>query len=280
MGTPIQPVTALTVASWDDTADVVILGYGIAGACAALEAHRGWGRHTHPGTCKQRRGHQHHVVRPVQSRRRHGPSTGLRCYGLYRRYVPIPHREQWNFRSRDDASVRGPPRCGTATLSRFRVCENSVDHFDWLENEGIPFERSYYHDKHFCPPTTEDLLAPPVARITPTSQHETTPVCYCADTHHGRVCVSDKAVTRVSQSRAPRRSASPPTTVREFLWASRWVLRCGPWSPYSSPRPSTHPAIGRGNPCQRARRAIRCGILVPRVAPRASFESSPAASPT
>jgi flavin-dependent dehydrogenase len=33
-------VSAASVAPWDDTADVVVIGYGISGACAASEARR------------------------------------------------------------------------------------------------------------------------------------------------------------------------------------------------------------------------------------------------
>ncbi|HME78067.1 MAG TPA: FAD-dependent oxidoreductase, partial [Mycobacterium sp.] len=36
----VTPVLASTVSSWDDEADVVIAGYGIAGAAAAVEAAR------------------------------------------------------------------------------------------------------------------------------------------------------------------------------------------------------------------------------------------------
>jgi glycine/D-amino acid oxidase-like deaminating enzyme len=36
----LEPVSAASVAHWDDTADVVVTGYGISGACPAIEAHR------------------------------------------------------------------------------------------------------------------------------------------------------------------------------------------------------------------------------------------------
>src|SRR3546814_14771009 len=38
-----QPISVAAVSFFDDDADVVILGYGIAGACAALEARRAGG---------------------------------------------------------------------------------------------------------------------------------------------------------------------------------------------------------------------------------------------
>jgi 3-oxo-5alpha-steroid 4-dehydrogenase len=36
----VTPVTAGSIASWDDGADIVIAGYGVAGAAAAVEAAR------------------------------------------------------------------------------------------------------------------------------------------------------------------------------------------------------------------------------------------------
>ena len=35
---PIEPLAADLVADWDDTTDVVVVGLGCAGACAAIEA--------------------------------------------------------------------------------------------------------------------------------------------------------------------------------------------------------------------------------------------------
>src|SRR2546430_17541984 len=39
-GSDVTPIPASSIASWDDEADVVIAGYGIAGAAAAVEAAR------------------------------------------------------------------------------------------------------------------------------------------------------------------------------------------------------------------------------------------------
>ncbi|MGB8404293.1 MAG: FAD-binding protein, partial [Mycobacterium sp.] len=38
MTADVTPVPASSIASWDDEADVVVVGYGIAGAAAAVEA--------------------------------------------------------------------------------------------------------------------------------------------------------------------------------------------------------------------------------------------------
>ena len=35
-----EVIDAEQIVEWDESADVVVVGYGIAGACAALEAHR------------------------------------------------------------------------------------------------------------------------------------------------------------------------------------------------------------------------------------------------
>ena len=48
-----------------------------------------------------------------------------------------------------------------------RFCDGNVEHFDWLEAQGIPFERRYYTDKHMCPQSTEGLLSTGNEKVWP-----------------------------------------------------------------------------------------------------------------
>ncbi len=46
-------------------------------------------------------------------------------------------------------------------------CEHSVEHFNWLEAQGIPFERSYFSGKAMCPTSAEGLLGTGNEKIWP-----------------------------------------------------------------------------------------------------------------
>ena len=120
----------------------MVIGFGIAGGCAAVER-RGRGR-AGAGAREGGRGRRHRVDgrRPLLSRRRHRGAAG-------------------------DRSRRLAPRRCTSTWSRCRrepehdkiraYCDGSVEHFNWLEDLGFQFERSYYPGKVVVPPGTEGL---------------------------------------------------------------------------------------------------------------------------
>ena len=129
--------------SWHDTADILIIGYGIAGACAAIEA--------------QALGADALVVERASG----GGGASATSAGIFYLGGGTPVQESAGFIDTPDdmykflmASTGSPD----AILVR-RYCDASVEHFNWLESQGIPFERSYYEEKAVIPPGTSCLCS-------------------------------------------------------------------------------------------------------------------------
>jgi 3-oxo-5alpha-steroid 4-dehydrogenase len=141
--TMTQRISSNDVARWDDHADIVIIGYGIAGCCAALEA-RAAG-----ADCL------------VVERASGGGGTSALSSGLF--YLgggTALQRACGVEDSPDNLYDFMMASCSASDPALIRAfCDGSVAHFDWLEAQGIPFERSYYKDKHLCPPTKEGLVS-------------------------------------------------------------------------------------------------------------------------
>ena len=122
--------------------DVVVIGFGIAGGCAALEAARAGARvllleraAVHGGTSAMSGGHFYlGAGTAVQQATGHEDSVE----DMYEYLV---------------AASKEPEK------DKIRVyCEGSVEHFDWLETLGFEFERSYYPEKAVIQPGTQGLM--------------------------------------------------------------------------------------------------------------------------
>ncbi|MDE2410268.1 MAG: FAD-dependent oxidoreductase [Sphingomonadales bacterium] len=139
----MQAVTDLReVACFDDEADVVVLGYGIAGSCAALEARRCGGD-----------------VLVVERTSGGGGNCSLSS-GIFYLGGGTAVQRAAGFDDTPENMYRfliasmGPERA----LAIRRYCDHSVAHFEWLEAQGIVFERSYFPDKAVWTPGTEGLI--------------------------------------------------------------------------------------------------------------------------
>ncbi|GAA3662733.1 FAD-binding protein [Nocardioides ginsengisoli] len=122
--------------------DVVVVGFGIAGGCAALEAARAGARvllleraAVHGGTSSMSGGHFYlGGGTAVQQATGHEDSVEAMVDYLMA-----------STKSPDEEKIRA-------------YCEGSVAHFDWLEDLGFEFERSYFPGKAVIQPGTEGLM--------------------------------------------------------------------------------------------------------------------------
>ncbi|MES9542889.1 FAD-binding protein [Actinomadura sp. NPDC000600] len=122
--------------------DVVVVGFGIAGGCAALEAARSGARvllleraAVHGGTSSMSGGH-FYLGGGTAVQRATGQEDSVEAMA---RYLTATSKDP------DERKIRA-------------YCEGSVAHFDWLEALGFEFERSYFPGKAVIQPGTEGLM--------------------------------------------------------------------------------------------------------------------------
>ncbi len=136
------PVDATDVESWGDEVDVVVVGFGIAGSCAALEAARAGAsvilleRAAEYGGTSAMAGGHFYLGGGTAVQRATGIEDSAEEMFKYLMAVSLEP---------DEAKIRA-------------FCEDSVEHFDWIEALGIAFERSLYEKKAVIQPGTEGLM--------------------------------------------------------------------------------------------------------------------------
>ncbi|KKW64431.1 FAD-binding protein [Mycolicibacterium elephantis] len=134
-------VDAADVTEWSDEVDVLVVGFGIAGGCAAVSAAAEGASvlvlekaAAVGGTTAMAGGHFYlGGGTAVQKATGHDDSPE-EMYKYLVAVSPDPDHEK----------IRA-------------YCDGSVEHFDWLESLGFQFERSYYPGKVVVPPGTEGL---------------------------------------------------------------------------------------------------------------------------
>jgi len=134
-------VDGASVTDWGDEFDVVVLGFGIAGGCAAVSAAAAGARvlvleraAAAGGTSSMAGGHFYlGGGTEVQQATGHDDSADE----MYKYLVAVAQEP-------DHEKIR-------------RYCDESVEHFNWLEALGFQFERSYWKGKVVVPPGTEGL---------------------------------------------------------------------------------------------------------------------------
>ena len=146
------------VRHWDREADVVVVGFGCAGACAAVEAAEAGAE----------------VL--VLERSGGGGGTSALSGGLIYMGGGTPVQEACGYHDTVDGMFTFlMAACGpTPDEAKVRVfCEESVAHFHWLERHGVPFKRSFYPEPAMEAPTDDCLVysggedAYPFDRLTP-----------------------------------------------------------------------------------------------------------------
>ena len=133
-------VNAADVTCWSDEVDVLVIGFGIAGGSAAVSAAAAGARVLLLETAAAAGG---------TTRWRVGTSSRWRHRGTAGHRTPRPAEEMYKYlvavsREPDHEKIRA-------------YCDGSVEHFNWLEDLGFQFERSFYPGKIVVPPGTEGL---------------------------------------------------------------------------------------------------------------------------
>jgi len=143
VSTEIPPtVSADTVSSWSDDVDAVVVGFGIGGGCAAVSAAAAGARvlvleraAAAGGTTSLAGGHFYLGGGTAVQQATGHPDSPEEMY----KYLVAVSRQP------DHAKIRA-------------YCEGSVEHFNWLEDLGFQFERSYFPGKAVIQPNTEGLM--------------------------------------------------------------------------------------------------------------------------
>jgi 3-oxo-5alpha-steroid 4-dehydrogenase len=139
---PCTPVQACEIASWYAETDVLVIGYGGAGACAALEAHA-QGAH----------------VTLLEAASAGGGTTALAGGQIYLG-GGTPIQTACGFSdTREDMEAYVRIAAGSsADPDKVRAyCEHSLEHFDWLVAQGVEFNPEYYGGKHTNTPEYQSL---------------------------------------------------------------------------------------------------------------------------
>jgi succinate dehydrogenase/fumarate reductase flavoprotein subunit len=130
------------VASWSDDVDVVVVGFGIGGGCAAVSAAAAGARvlvleraAEAGGTTAMAGGHFYLGGGTAVQQATGQPDSPDEMY----KYLVAVSREP------EHDKIRA-------------YCDGSVEHFDWLEDLGFQFERSFYPEKDVIQPNTEGLM--------------------------------------------------------------------------------------------------------------------------
>ncbi|MCU1622394.1 MAG: hypothetical protein JWL79_1239 [Frankiales bacterium] len=135
-------VDASTVSAWSDEVDVLVVGFGIAGGCAAVESAAAGARTlvleraaVTGGTSAMAGGHFYLGGGTVVQKATGYDDSAEEMFKYLMSVTPHPEPDK----------IRD-------------YSEGSVEHCDWLEALGFEFERSYYPEKAVIQPGTEGLM--------------------------------------------------------------------------------------------------------------------------
>jgi succinate dehydrogenase/fumarate reductase flavoprotein subunit len=135
-------VSPADVPQWDREADVIVIGQGVAGTCAALEAHRAGAE-----------------VLIVERASGGGGASGMSSGIFYLGGGTAVQQAAGYEDTADDMANFLMASCDPLDPNATRAfCDDSAAHFDWLEQQGVPFERSYFPGKAVYLLTSECLM--------------------------------------------------------------------------------------------------------------------------
>jgi succinate dehydrogenase/fumarate reductase flavoprotein subunit len=142
VNTPIPDIVdAGTVTDWDDEYDVLVVGFGIAGGCAAVSAAAAGAK-----------------VLVLERAAAVGGTSAMAGGHFYLGGGTAVQQATGHDDSADEMYAYLVAVSEEPDLDKIRAyCDESVEHFNWLEDLGFQFERSYWKGKVVVPPGTEGL---------------------------------------------------------------------------------------------------------------------------
>src|ERR1700742_2539854 len=135
-------ISAADVPVWNDEADIVVVGLGMAGACASIEARAAGAS----------------VLVLERGSGVSGTTTNAAGHFYLGGGTPVQVACGFEDTARDmyDYLTAVTPDPAPEKIRLYSDC--SVEHFHWLEEHGVPFDRSYYPYKSVVQPTRECLI--------------------------------------------------------------------------------------------------------------------------
>ncbi len=146
------------VTLWDIETEVAVIGFGIAGSCAAIEAHEAGAQ-----------------VTLFELASVSGGSAALSGGEFYlggNGGTPIQRAAGFEDSTEDFRKylmMAGGPNADEARVNCY--AEGAREHFDWLVAQGIPFKGTYYPDKCLEPTTDDTLVWSGSENAWPFAQH-------------------------------------------------------------------------------------------------------------
>jgi len=135
-------VESEAVTQWSDDVDVVVIGFGIGGGCAAVTAAAEGAR-----------------VLVLERAAVAGGTTALAGGHFYLGGGTAVQEATGHHDSAEEMYKYLVAMSLDPEHDKIRAyCEGSVEHFNWLEDLGIAFERTYYPHKAVIQPNTEGLM--------------------------------------------------------------------------------------------------------------------------
>lgn len=141
--TTLRPLSAAEVSEWDRTTDVVVAGYGIAGVCASIEAARGGAR-----------------VLILERTSGWGGAAAL-AGGFIYLGGGTPLQKALGFEDSPENMEKFMVTALGPGVDRAKIadyCRGSVEHYEWLVANGVPFKEEFWGEPGWEPPHDEGLM--------------------------------------------------------------------------------------------------------------------------
>ena len=149
-----EPISAGSVTEWSDEFDVVVVGFGMAGGSAALEAARSGAR-----------------VLLLERAAVYGGTSAMAGGHFYLGGGTAVQKATGIEDSAEEMEAYLTAVAKEPELDKIHAyCMDSVEHFDWLEGLGFEVERSFFPGKAVIQPGTEGVMFTGNEKVWPFSE--------------------------------------------------------------------------------------------------------------